>query len=128
MKVLVIAATNRPDLLDTALLRPGRLDTHIFLGLPDLEARKKILQVHLNQIPLNSSVNIEEIAVKTEGYSGAELAAVCTQAAMNALDEDRNASELQQKQLVNALTVVRARTNPDLLNVYIQFNDQNQKR
>ena len=110
------------------MLRPGRLDTHIFLGLPDIEARKKILQVHLSHIPMSPSVDIGEIAEKTEGYSGAELAAVCTQAAMNALDEDRNASELEQKQLVKALTMVRARTSPDLLNVYIQFNNQNQKR
>ena len=49
--MLVFAATNRPDLLDVALLRPGRLDTHIFLGLPDVEAREKILQVHLGSVP-----------------------------------------------------------------------------
>lgn len=124
----MIAATNRPDLLDPALLRPGRLDTHIFLGLPDLLAREKILQVHLHSIPVDTSVCIREVAEKTEGYSGAELAAVCTQAAMNALDEDRNAKELQQAHLMKALTMVRARTSLDLLNVYIQFNNQNQKR
>ena len=59
--MLVFAATNRPDLLDVALLRPGRLDTHIFLGLPDVEAREKILQVHLGSVPTRD-VSIREIA------------------------------------------------------------------
>lgn len=121
----MIAATNRPDLLDVALLRPGRLDTHIFLGLPDLEAREKILNVHLKAIPLGDDVLVKEIAEKTEGYSGAELAAVCTEASMEALDENIDAEAVHQAHLLHALTVVRARTSPDLLQIYLRFNDRN---
>ena len=135
--MLVFAATNRPDLLDVALLRPGRLDTHIFLGLPDVEAREKILQVHLGSVPTRD-VSIREVAEKTEvvmeatfhgqGYSGAELAAVCTEASMEALNEKIDAEAVEQRHLLHALSVVHARTSPDLLQLYIDFNEQNKKR
>lgn len=126
-RVLVIAATNRPDLLDPALLRPGRLDTHIFLGLPDVEARAKILRVHLSHVPLSDDIDTDEIARRTEGYSGAELAAVCTEACMMTLDDNINASVVDQAHLVRALSTVKARTSPELLQLYIQFNSQNAK-
>lgn len=124
LKVLVIAATNRPDLLDPALLRPGRLDTHIFLGLPDQEAREKILEVHLQKVPCAEDVDVKEIAEKTEGYSGAELAAVCTDACLCALSDDMNVENVDQKHLRQALEHVKARTNPELLQIYIEFNDK----
>ena len=120
----MIAATNRPDLLDVALLRPGRLDTHIFLGLPDLDAREKILNVHLKGVPLADDVVVRDIAEKTEGYSGAELAAVCTEASMEALNENINAEAIYQAHLLHSLTVVRPRTSPDLLQLYLRFNDK----
>ena len=125
---MVIAATNRPDLLDDALLRPGRLDTHIFLGLPDLEAREKILNVHLSRVPKHQNINTNEIARLTEGYSGAELAAICTEASMMTLNDDINATFVDQEHLLRALTTVKARTNPELLQLYIQFNEQKNKK
>ena len=79
--MLVFAATNRPDLLDVALLRPGRLDTHIFLGLPDVEAREKILQVHLGSVPTRD-VSIREIAEKKmPDLNAADIEAAMTQVA-----------------------------------------------
>ena len=123
-KVLVIAATNRPDLLDPALLRPGRLDTHIFLGLPDAEARKKILEVHLGRVPCGDDVDAKEIAELTEGYSGAELAAVCSDACFTTLSENRDAEKIDQQHLKLALQHVKARTNPELLKLYIEFNEK----
>ena len=126
-RVLIIAATNRPELLDPALLRPGRLDTHIFLGLPDEEARAKILNVHLEHVPLAEDVDTADIAKRTEGYSGAELAALCTEACMMTLDDDMNAPTLDQAHLLKALTTVKARTNPELLELYIRFNAHNEK-
>lgn len=124
IEVLVIAATNRPDLLDEALLRPGRLDTHIFLGLPDLEAREKILNVHLSKVPKSDDIDTAEIARCTEGYSGAELAAVCTEASMMTLNDNIEAAYVDQSHLKRALTTVKARTSPELLQLYIQFNSQ----
>jgi len=86
-KVVVIAATNRPDLLDPALLRPGRFDRLIYVPPPDYNARIQIFRVHTRKMPLGDDVNIEELARKTEGYTGADIAAVCKEAAMIALRE-----------------------------------------
>ncbi|MEM2319339.1 MAG: CDC48 family AAA ATPase [Candidatus Bathyarchaeia archaeon] len=85
--VVVIAATNRPDIIDPALLRPGRFDKLLYVPLPDLEARKEILKIHLNKKPLAEDVNIEELAKETEGYTGADLAAICNTAVMLAIRE-----------------------------------------
>jgi len=86
-KVVVIAATNRPDLLDPALMRPGRFDRLIYVPPPDYNARIQIFRVHTRKMPLGDDVNIEELARKTEGYTGADIAAVCKEAAMIALRE-----------------------------------------
>src|SRR2546427_24699 len=80
--VTVIAATNRPDLVDPALLRPGRFDRLVYIPPPDLEAREAILAIHTKGKPLAPDVNLDEIAARTENYTGAEIAAVCNRAAM----------------------------------------------
>ncbi|MEM2388414.1 MAG: CDC48 family AAA ATPase, partial [Candidatus Thermoplasmatota archaeon] len=85
--VVVIAATNRPDMIDTALLRPGRFDRLIYIPLPDREARKEILKIHLREKPLASDVSIDELAEKMEGYTGADIAGVCNEAVMSAIRE-----------------------------------------
>ncbi len=88
--VVVIAATNRPDLIDPALLRPGRIERHIYIPPPDKEARKEIFKIHLRGKPLAEDVNIDELASKTDGYSGADIEAVCREAAMLAMREAIN--------------------------------------
>ncbi len=85
--VVVLAATNRPDLLDPALLRPGRFDKLIYIPLPNKEARVKIFKVHTRKMPLADDVNFEELAEKTDGYTGADIAAVCREAAMMVVRE-----------------------------------------
>ncbi|MCD6138090.1 MAG: AAA family ATPase, partial [Deltaproteobacteria bacterium] len=83
--VVVIAATNRPELLDKALLRPGRFDKIIYVPPPDREARKAIFKVHTRNMPLAEDVDLEKLAEMTHGFVGADLAALCREAAMNAL-------------------------------------------
>jgi len=85
--VTVIAATNRPDILDPALLRPGRFDRLIYVPVPDKEARKEIFRIHLRGRPLSEDVDIEKLAEKTEGYTGADIEAVCNEATILALRE-----------------------------------------
>ncbi|HDM92185.1 MAG TPA: AAA family ATPase, partial [Candidatus Korarchaeota archaeon] len=85
--VVVIAATNRPDLLDPALLRPGRFDRLVYVPPPDEKARLEILKIHTRGKPLAEDVNLEEIAKKTEGYTGADLEALCDTAALLAIRE-----------------------------------------
>lgn len=87
--IIVIGATNRLDLLDEALLRPGRFDRHIYVGNPNMKARKKILEVHTKNKPLDSSVNILDIAKKTHGLSGADLANIANEAAIIAVRNNK---------------------------------------
>ena len=88
--VKIIAATNRPELLDKALLRPGRFDRIIEIGLPDSLAREKILKILTRNMPLVKSVNLKQIANKTDGFSGAELKALVMEAGMKAISEGQD--------------------------------------
>jgi transitional endoplasmic reticulum ATPase len=85
--VVVIATSNRPDLIDSALLRPGRLDRHVHVPVPDEEARRAIFEVHTRHKPLADDVDLEALAEQTEGYVGADIEAVCREAAMAASRE-----------------------------------------
>ncbi|MGC9190986.1 MAG: AAA family ATPase, partial [Candidatus Micrarchaeia archaeon] len=81
-QVIVIGATNRPNAIDPALRRPGRFDREIEIGVPDRNARKEILQIHTKNMPLAKDVNLDELANLTHGYTGADIAALCREAAM----------------------------------------------
>ncbi len=83
--VIVIAATNRPDIIDPALLRPGRFDRLVYIPPPDLEARKEILRIHTKDRPVASDVDLDRLAAKMENYTGAEIAAVANEAVMLAI-------------------------------------------
>ena len=85
--VVIIGATNRPDMIDQALLRPGRFDKLLYVPVPDVEARKEIFKIHLNGRPLAKDISIGELAKRTEGYSGADIEAVVDSASMLAIRE-----------------------------------------
>ncbi|MEY5098948.1 MAG: hypothetical protein RJA36_1667 [Pseudomonadota bacterium] len=93
--VIVIAATNRPDILDAALLRPGRFDRQVYVTLPDIRGREQILNVHMRKIPLGTDVNAEIIARGTPGMSGADLANLCNEAALMAARRNARVVEMQ---------------------------------
>ncbi len=95
--VIVIGATNRLDMVDPALLRPGRFDKLLSVPVPDLEARKEILKIHLKKKPLAKDVNMEKLAEKTEGYSGADIAALCNNASMLVIKEHITKSKTLEK-------------------------------
>ena len=86
--VLVIAATNKPEMLDRALMRPGRLDNILYIGLPDLETRTEILKIWTSKSVVHPEVDVNELAIKTEGYSGAEMVNICETAGEAVLDEE----------------------------------------
>ncbi len=83
--VIVIAATNRPDIIDTALLRPGRFDRMVYIGPPDLEARKEILKIHTKGKPIADDVDLAKLATRMDNFTGAEIAAVCNEGVMLAI-------------------------------------------
>jgi len=85
--VIIIAATNRPDIIDSALLRPGRFDRLLFVPPPDLEARNQIFKIHTRKTPLAEDVNLDELARRTDGYTGADIASLANTGVMLALRE-----------------------------------------
>ncbi|MET1159863.1 MAG: CDC48 family AAA ATPase [Thermoprotei archaeon] len=102
-RVVVIAATNRPDILDPALLRPGRFDRLIYVPPPDFKARLEIFKVHTRKMPLADDVDFEELARRTEGYTGADIAAVCREAALLALREEFKVRPVEMRHFLEAL-------------------------
>ena len=102
--VKIIAATNRPELLDKALLRPGRFDRIIEIGLPDRDARENILQIITKQMSLDNSMILEKIANKTEGFSGAELKALVMEAGIKAILDEK--STVSEKNFSEALQLI----------------------
>ena len=94
--VIVLAATNRPDILDPALLRPGRFDRRVILDQPDINGRTAILKVHANGKPLDETVNLEVLAKETAGFSGADLANLVNEAAILAAKRGKKAIEMQE--------------------------------
>ncbi|MGQ9583367.1 MAG: CDC48 family AAA ATPase [Thermoplasmatota archaeon] len=106
--VTVIAATNRPDIVDAALLRPGRFDRHIFIPPPDREARRKILEVHTRSKPLAKDVSLEELAKKTEGFTGADIASLVNEAVMLSIREHIRSSGKLDRDSISRAVVTRA--------------------
>jgi cell division protease FtsH len=102
--IIVIAATNRPDVLDPALLRPGRFDRRVTIDLPDLKDREEILNVHIKNKPMNAGVDLKKIAERTSGFSGAELANILNEAAILAARE--NKKEIFNEDLFEAIEKV----------------------
>ena len=104
--VVVIAATNRPDIIDPAVLRPGRIDRHVYIPVPDLEARQKILDVHTRKMPLADDVDLDELARKTEQFVGSDIAAMAREAGMNALRNDMESTTVTMEDFEDAFTQV----------------------
>jgi len=97
--IIIIAATNRPDVLDSALLRPGRFDRQIMVGLPDIRGREQILKVHMRKVPLGENVNPELIARGTPGFSGADLANLVNEAALFAARTNNKTVDMREFEL-----------------------------
>ena len=92
--VIILAATNRPDVLDSALLRPGRFDRQISIDKPDLRGREEIFKVHVRNLKLSGDVNIKNLAAQTPGFAGAEIANVCNESALIAARKDKKSIEM----------------------------------
>ena len=111
--VAIIAATNRPDILDAGLMRPGRFDRHIQVKEPDEEARIAIFKVHTKDMPLADDVNLKKLAKNTEGYVGADIESVCREAAMLTLRNNLEASEIPNKYFKEAIEKVKPGNDQD---------------
>jgi transitional endoplasmic reticulum ATPase len=124
--VIIIGATNRPDIVDPALLRPGRFDRIIMAEVPDEKTRKKIFEVHLKGMPLEN-VKAAELAKKTEDYVGADIEAVCREAAMIALREDIKSKKISMTHFEKALKKVRPSVDKEIQETYKELADHFKK-
>ncbi len=93
--IIVLAATNRPDVLDTALLRPGRFDRQISIDIPDVKGRAKIFEVHLQPIKVSKNLDIKKLAAQTPGFAGADIANICNEAALIAARQNKEEVDMQ---------------------------------
>ncbi len=121
--VVVIGATNRPEIIDKALLRPGRFDRIIMVPAPDQEARLEILQVHTRQMPLADDVDLAKIAKITEGYSGADLANLVREAGMYAIRNEETLTTVNAKHFDAALMKIKPSVTPEMLKAYKDYID-----
>ncbi|MCE4623448.1 MAG: CDC48 family AAA ATPase [Caldisphaeraceae archaeon] len=122
--VVVIGASNRPDIIDPALLRPGRFDRLIYVPPPDLESRKQIFKIHLRNVPLASDVSIEKLASLTEGYTGADIAAVVREAVMMKLREKFEVSPVEFRHFDMALKKIPPSLTKEVVEMYEKISNQ----
>ena len=121
--ILVIGATNRPDLLDPALLRPGRFDKVLLVGAPEEEGRLQILKIHTKNMPLAKDVVLEDFARKTIGFTGADIEAFVREAAMIALRESKETKQVRNKHFNEALKKIKPSVSKPILEVYKKMED-----
>ena len=116
--IVIIGATNRPDIIDTALLRPGRFDRIILAPVPDKKTRKEIITVHLKGMPLDKDVDMNQLIEKTEGYVGADIESIAREAAIFALREDMKSKTIKMKHFDKALEKVRPSAPKEVAEYY----------
>ncbi len=116
--VVIIGATNRPDIIDPSLLRPGRFDRLIMTPSPDLSAREEIFKIHAKDMPLSSDVSLKDLSKKTDGFSGADIEALCREAAMIALRSDIKVKKVTKKHFMRALQEIRPSLTDELVKYY----------
>lgn len=122
--VTVLAATNRPDMIDKALMRPGRLDRIIYVPLPDEATRREIFTLQLRAMPVEPDLSVDHLVTRTQQYSGAEIAAVCREAGLLALQEDIGAERVSASHFEQALRVVTPRVPAALIQSYLKYQQR----
>ena len=122
--VVIIAATNRPNLLDPAILRPGRFDRLVYVGAPDRKGRLKIFKIHTQNTPLAEDVDLDNLASITEGYVGADVEAVCREAVMFALRENFDIQAIEMRHFREALKKVKPTITENIAQFYEKIEEQ----
>ena len=122
--VTVIAATNRPDIIDPALIRPGRIDRMVYVPLPDKKGREEIFTIQFRSMPVTADLDIESLVMQTEGYSGAEICSVCQEAGLLALRDNIAATEITNKHFIDASELVKPGTSIETIEFYDNFSNK----
>jgi transitional endoplasmic reticulum ATPase len=122
--VVVVGATNRPTLLDPALLRPGRFDEVVYVPVPEEEGRLKILQIHTEKMPLADDVDLAALASRTQGFTGADLENLVRRAGLNALRANLEADKVSMDVFEQALEQSHPSVTPEMEREYEQMHDK----
>jgi transitional endoplasmic reticulum ATPase len=122
--IVVIAATNRPDMVDPAVLRPGRFDRLIYVPEPDDKSRLQIFKIYTKGMPISQDVDLNQLAIMTKYYSGADIESLCREAAMHALRRDVNSHEVAMKDFQDAMKEMGPSITPDMEKWYKSFMQQ----
>jgi len=122
--IVVIAATNRPDMVDNAVIRPGRLDRLIYVPEPDEKSRLQIFQIYTKNMPTSPDVDLNQLATQTKYYSGADIESLCREAAMHSLRRDINSQNVTMKDFQDAMKEMGPSITPDMEKWYKSFMQQ----
>jgi transitional endoplasmic reticulum ATPase len=122
--VIVIAATNRPEIIDPALLRSGRFDRLVLVSQSSKEGRENIFKIHTKNTPLADDVSISELAEMTEGYIGADIESVCREAVMLSLRDNFEADKVELKYFKEAIKKVRPTVTKEMVDYYEKIKEQ----
>jgi transitional endoplasmic reticulum ATPase len=125
--MIVIAATNRPDILDPAMLRPGRFDRLIYVPPPNEESRREIFKIHTTEMPLADDVDLPALARETKGYSGADIVALCREAGMQVLRQGAGSTHVAMADFMRAMDVIGPTITSDMENWYRNVTKQFKK-
>lgn len=119
--VTIVAATNKPQIIDKALMRPGRLDRILYVPLPDGPTRKEIFKIQFKNIPVGPDVDLDDLVMQSDWFSGAEVVAICREAALSAMQEDINACQVTMEDFQSAFELVKPQTTPEMIKSYQIF-------
>ncbi len=122
--VVVIAATNRPDILDSALLRPGRFDRQMMVPAPDVKSREEIFNIYTKNMPMEKGIDLKRMARETDGYTGADIESICREAALNALRKDMKAKTVSRNDFEKAMKKVRPSVTPKVIEFYKKMAEE----
>jgi len=120
--VIIIGATNRPDILDTSLLRPGRFDRLLLVPAPDFEARKEIFKIHTKNMPLDKDISLTDLSHETEGFTGADIEGLCREAAMLSLRNNIKSKKVKRENFEKAMNFIRPSITESVVNYYKEIS------
>ncbi|EDW33689.1 GL13247 [Drosophila persimilis] len=124
--ILVVAATNRPEMIDDALMRPGRFDKLIHVPAPDLRSRMALMELHGKRMPFDENLDLETIVRHTEGYSGADICNLCNEAAIQTFQRDPEATKIEMQDFEKVLYKLKSSLTQSQISAYYKFAQRSQ--
>lgn len=123
-RVVIMGATNRPDILDKALIRPGRFDRLIYIPPPDFEARKEIFSINIKKMNVEGVIDIDNLSENTEQFSGAEINLICREAGMNAITRDLLNPIIEQEDFLHGIKLIKPIITKEMIEYFKGFAEK----